>query len=103
MSRLAIYKAISQERDRQDWLRQQGKFRATLADRTPWGPALSLTEKHAVLSDKVGDVARQCLAIGYLTRDTGDVDGLRSELVQVAALAVAWVESLEGEDVPVAR
>lgn len=116
MSRLAVYMEISRERDRQDWLRSQGKFRATLADTEPgwgatgpdatYGHVLTLAEKHAVLSRKVGDVARQCLAIGNLTRDVADLDTLRVELVQVAALAVAWIESLPDPDdtrVPVAR
>jgi hypothetical protein len=42
--------------------------------------------KAAVLAEECGEVARAWL--------DGDRDGLRRELVQVAAVAVAWLESL---------
>ena len=42
--------------------------------------------KVAVLTEEVGEVARAML--------DGDRAGLRRELVQVAAVAVAWLESL---------
>jgi hypothetical protein len=42
--------------------------------------------KTAVLTEETGEVARAFL--------DGDRDGLRRELVQVAAVAVAWLESL---------
>ena len=43
--------------------------------------------KVAVLTEEVGEVARAVLV--------GDVANLRDELVQVAAVAVAWLESFE--------
>ena len=42
--------------------------------------------KVAVLTEEVGEVARAALE--------HDTDGLRLELVQVAAVAVAWLEAL---------
>ena len=47
---------------------------------------LLLPVKVAVLTEEVGEVARAVL--------DGDKDQLRAELVQVAAVAVAWLESL---------
>ena len=40
----------------------------------------------AILTEEVGEVARAALE--------HDTDGLRLELVQVAAVAVAWLEAL---------
>ena len=78
-----ILTAIQDERDRQSqlWNREHG-----------WGygdcssinlPAIT---KCAVLNEECGEVAR-----AVLDRDN---DALRRELVQVAAVAVAWLESL---------
>ena len=58
----------------------------------PWGhgdcssPAVDDIVKTAVLSEECGEVARAVL-------DT-DIDQLRTELIQVAAVAVAWLEAL---------
>lgn len=90
MNRGAIFIEIERERGRQDWLRDQGKFVATLAD----PHALYPTQKHAVLAEEVGEVARCCLAVEKLVHEPTGVRELRTELLQVAALAVAWIESL---------
>jgi hypothetical protein len=51
--------------------------------------------RFAVLGEEVGEVARAHLEAGYdLTGRLGDVE-LRAELVQVAAVAVAWVEAID--------
>lgn len=83
MNRSDIYAAIDAERERQ-------------ADKWGgphnWGsgdcssPAVADIVKTAVLSEECGEAARAVL-------DT-DIDQLRTELIQVAAVAVAWLEAL---------
>lgn len=75
--RRAILAEVSVERDRQD---------------AKWGgiPGTERRDDHtyaAVLTEEVGE---SCKA--WLERDT---DALREELIQVAAVAVAWVEELD--------
>lgn len=48
----------------------------------------------AVLAEEFGEVARAILEAGYGTSGADD-DHLREELVQVAAVAVAWVEAID--------
>lgn len=57
---------------------------------------LSHGAKLAILLEEVGEVAHELTeamnATGFM--EEADIDKLRTELVQVAAVAVAWVESL---------
>lgn len=76
---LAVCEAVASERDRQERLRIAGKFKQTCAD-----SEMDAGIKLAVLIEEVGEVGRAML---------GDGD-LRAELIQVAAVAVAWAESL---------
>lgn len=82
MNRAMIWEAINEERSR-----QQG-----LWDRDhSWGRGdcsadLSPTVKAAVLAEECGEVSR-----AVLEQDPSQV---RTELIQVAAVAVAWLESL---------
>lgn len=83
MNRSDIYAAIDAERERQ-------------ADKWggahDWGhgdcssPAVDDSTKVMVLAEECGEAARAVL-------DT-DIDQLRTELIQVAAVAVAWLEAL---------
>lgn len=83
MTRDDIYAAITAERGRQarKWNREHD-----------WGYGdcssvnLPNITKAAVLGEEVGEVQRAVLDL--------DRDGLRRELVQVAAVAVAWLESM---------
>jgi NTP pyrophosphatase (non-canonical NTP hydrolase) len=80
MRREHIYALIDAERDRQaeKWNRPHG---------FGWGDCshpLDPSVKATVLTEEAGEVARAVL-------DGADV---RSELVQVAAVAVAWLEGL---------
>ena len=81
MTRSEIYALIDAERDQQA-LRWDGPH--------DWGsgdcssPDVADIVKAAVLSEETGEVARAVL----------DGKNLRTELVQVAAVAVAWLESL---------
>ena len=83
MIRSDIYAAIDVERARQ-FAKWDGPH--------DWGhgdcssPAVADIVKTAVLSEECGEVARAVL-------DT-DIDQLRTELIQVAAVAVAWLEAL---------
>jgi NTP pyrophosphatase (non-canonical NTP hydrolase) len=75
--RRAILVEVSGERDRQD---------------TKWGgvPGTNRRDDHtyaAVLGEEVGEVCR-----AWLERD---VASLRAELVQTAAVAIAWIEELD--------
>jgi hypothetical protein len=58
---------------------------ADRADRTDTANLLRM----AVLTEEVGEVAR-----AVMERDR---DGLRAELVQVAAVAVAWIEGIDAK------
>lgn len=81
-----IYFDVSMERDRQD-----AKWGA---DRIQPDPVWS-----TILTEEVGESAEAALNAHF-----GDPDGtnrvrqteLRAELVQVAAVAVAWIEAIDG-------
>jgi len=84
MRRAAVFDAITTERDRQAeiWDRDHG-----------WGygdcssDGVAPIVKVAVLTEECGEVARAVI-------DMESKDSLRRELVQTAAVAVAWLESL---------
>ena len=84
--------AIARERQRQEVLKRAGRFKYTCAD-----PEMTLAEKLTVLVEEMGEVARAILEDGGLANDRHHVK-LREELVQVGAVATAWLESLEGDD-----
>jgi hypothetical protein len=81
--RVEVYCAIDAERLRQQekWNRihTHGKGDCSSAD-------VPEPIKAAVLGEETGEVCRALL--------DGDREGLRRELVQVAAVAVAWLEGL---------
>lgn len=75
-SPLHVYSDIQAERKRQD---------------ARWGHRDWTPESYtavAVLTEEVGEVARACL-------DKEGIHRLREELVQVAAVAVCWIEALD--------
>lgn len=84
MNRADVYHLIDKERDRQHvkW--------GTAHD---WGdgdcssPNVPVEVKAVVLAEECGEVARAVLDIRS--------NDLRAELVQVAAVAVAWIEGME--------
>ncbi len=79
---------VRAERARQDELKADGRFVATCAD-----DYLDDSEKLAVLMEEVGECARAVLERDRLVSDRHDAN-LKKELIQVAAVAVAWAESL---------
>lgn len=86
--RAAILVEISDERQRQIALKAAGRFDWTLADAGP-----SATDKLAVLAREFGEVAQ---AVNARTAERHGVD-LRAELIQVAAVALAWIEGLDAD------
>lgn len=84
---------IQSERRRQDKLKAAGRFEFTCAD-----AGLTNAEKLACLTEELGELAQEVLTQEgrRLARDTtGTPAGLRRELVQVAAVALAWLEAPE--------
>ncbi len=77
------------ERHNQEFLKNRGKFKYTCAD-----AEMSHAECLTVLAEEVGEVAHEvneCIG-----RTSGpDLARLRAELVQVAAVAVAWIEKVD--------
>jgi NTP pyrophosphatase (non-canonical NTP hydrolase) len=78
---------VNRERHRQEEPKREGRFTHTCADDMPLG------EKYAVLGEEVGEVARCVLEMSGKANDKHNRD-LRKELIQVAAVCVAWAESL---------
>jgi len=90
---------VVRERLRQERLRAEGRFQFTCAEE-----GLTNAEKLAVLMEEVGEVARDVLNQEDRHLCTHDVVStpakLREELIQVAAVAVAWAEALTTPDQP---
>lgn len=88
----SILIAIGSERRRQDILKSQGRFEHTAAD-----PEVNHYQRLAMITEEVGEVAKEVLGQeeGKLAHDNDcDVVSLRKELIQVAAIAVAWLEGI---------
>lgn len=91
------YSEIKAERTRQELLRAAGKFLYTCAD--PNFVALSHFGRVTVLGEEFGEVCRAALDAEKIAEGRGDPEGalkkLRTELIQVAAVAVAYIEGLD--------
>jgi hypothetical protein len=92
----SVLREVHFERQRQEELRLAGKFLWTCAH-----PKESNARKLAVLSEEFGEVARKVtdeinLEDKVLPAEAAECRvRLRKELIQVAAVCVAWVESLK--------
>lgn len=97
-----VFRMISAERERQEKLKKEGKFAYSAAD------VVDEFRKLSILTEEVGEVGRvlndhydACdkldssddLSRRDYSRDECEKQ-LRDELTQVAAVAVAWLESL---------
>jgi hypothetical protein len=80
-----VLRDVAVERQHQEHLKLAGKFRFTCADR-----GLSDPERLAILAEEFGEVARDVVERG---------EGLRRELIQIAAVCVAWIERLDAGEV----
>ncbi len=81
-----VFREIADERARQERLATEGRFEWTCSD-----PSVPDEARLAVLVEEVGEVARSVLGGMGAVHDGGL---LRVELVQVAAVACAWLEAL---------
>jgi len=110
-----IMQAVYDERVRQEALKASGKFRWTCADndfqqvtdggRSERRVSITNSEKGVVLGEEFGEAMTEVVE-EIIGRDRGDEEheaksrsNLRKELIQVAAVAVAWVESLDARGV----
>lgn len=81
-------KLVRWERARQEELKHSGKFTHTCAD-----AGLHPGQRLAILTEEVGEVARELCDANPNSLESHH--RLKTELVQVAAAAVAWIEFLE--------
>jgi NTP pyrophosphatase (non-canonical NTP hydrolase) len=91
MNRNRVFELVSDERDRQEELKRQGRFMSTCADNSLWD-----AEKLAVLMEEVGELSRAVLETLNLCADKHG-SNTKDELVQIAAVCCAWLESLEDD------
>lgn len=89
-----VFRAIARERIKQEAYKAAGRFKHTCAD-----DALSDTEKLCVLTEEHGEVAKEVCELF----DKGECPErrarLKKELIQVVAVAVAWLEAIERQEV----
>lgn len=88
---LRAIKSIEDERDRQEQLKAAGRFKFSCADLEMTNP-----ERLAVLAEEFGEAAHEVNETigGHAVLNRAN---LRKELVQVAAVACAWIEALDKE------
>lgn len=85
----AALKAIRTERERQDQLKAAGRFEHTCAD-----PEMTDLDCLPILGEEYGEVCKAlCEKMGLVNDLTKS--NLRKELIQVAAVATAWIERLD--------
>jgi hypothetical protein len=93
-----IFVDITTERRRQEKLKADGHFKYTCADL-----GMTTTEKVAVLGEEYGEVCKAALEVEKLAKRMSDIhntspwkyDPLRQELIEVCAVAVAWLEAID--------
>jgi len=84
---------VGNERMRQNELKAAGRFEYSCAD-----IELSNFERLTILMEEVGEACRAALEENKLSHDVSERN-LRTELIQIAAVAVACVEGLDNDDV----
>jgi NTP pyrophosphatase (non-canonical NTP hydrolase) len=90
-TRMGILKALSEERDRQERLKTEGRFANTLAD-----PEMSHQDRFVTLGEEIGEVAAAVVQVTGLSYDRQETrDDLKKELIHAGACIVAWLEALE--------
>lgn len=89
-----IYTHIKAERERQEAMKAAGRFAHTCAD-SELGDLECLT----ILTEEVGETATAILHKQKIGSVTDPEQDLRKELIQVAAVAVAWIERLDRETI----
>lgn len=87
------YSAVHRERIRAHAKHDEG---GGSMERKTWGDPAWLP----VLVEEVGEVARALCEFRHLNKDTQQLKrALRSEVVQVAAMACAWLDALDTREV----
>jgi hypothetical protein len=89
MDRVLVFAAIVKERERQEALKASGKFKHTNADLT-----FSSGDKIKVIGEEFGEVCCASLNVEALSHDGLERSDLKKELIQLAAVTVAWLECL---------
>jgi NTP pyrophosphatase (non-canonical NTP hydrolase) len=84
-----ILEAIYMERERQEKLKAEGRFAFTCAD-----SEMSNPERLTVLGEEFGEVCHE-VNEGIGEGRKVDKTKLRKELVQVAAVCMAWIEAID--------
>lgn len=85
-----ILQLVHRERLRQDDLKEEGKFAFTCADQ-----GITHHENYTVLGEEFGEVGH--VLNEALGGRVFDMQELRKELIQIAAVAVAWVEKVDND------
>lgn len=100
-----IFTLIANERSRQNELKAAGRFAYTCADNE-----LSDADRDTILTEEVGEVSDEALSLllskckGRVSHEVNEGIGpgrtvnreaLRKELIQVAAVVVAWLENIQ--------
>ena len=83
-----VSREVIAERERQEELKAAGKISFNVA-----APTASNCPKLSVLAEEFGEVAHQVTDL-LENNGRGSVAELRKELIQLAAVSVAWIESL---------
>lgn len=91
-NRTNVFHGVFLEMKRQQRLKEEGRFKYTCRD-----PEMSHPERITVLMEEVGEAARAVLELGDLANDKHNAN-LRKELIQVAAVALSWVEGMDERD-----
>jgi hypothetical protein len=86
-----VLEHVRLERERQEYLRESGKFAFTCAD-----VGMSNSERFLVLAEEFGEVGHELNEAIGPGREL-DSGKLRDELVQIAAVCVAWCEAIDGK------
>lgn len=87
-----VMASVSREVERQEKLQKEGRFNFTAKD---VGVDIAHSTALAMLSEEVGEVSRELLGISKIVEHGGTWKKLRTELIHVAAISVAWIEALE--------
>jgi hypothetical protein len=88
MTRLDVFAALSNERDRQEQLKAAGRFAHTMAD-----PEMGNLERLACLGEEFGEACGAVVQSSGLSTDRTAAN-LRTELIHVGAVVIAWLEGL---------
>lgn len=85
-----VFSAVIAERERQEGFLREGRFNFTCASRIA-----DPKRKLRVVLEEVGEVAKECDQLEQTPKSRKVWPFLREELIHVAAVAVAWLESYE--------